>query len=226
MARKDDSTHSGGMAEGLRQTRRKMKAAVAQLYDIAGFGLDEEAKEVIEEVASDLDEEQLKALDHLAELTVPRDYIEAMRQGLLRELKFNGEWLADQAKEANKGLTAVENPGWHHPDERPRDGESFDPFECIGGPFDYCHLTTDCLHDLQGAPSAPDGAVRLVGEAGGLKHMVMAAGHDRTEKHLSEVEFGGPEAVKAAEFVAWTAREAQRLEAEAVAQAEREKVAA
>lgn len=203
-----------------------MKAAVAQLYDVAEHAPKMDAQKEIEDIASDLDEGKLPALDHLAELTIPRDYIEPMRQGLLRELKFNGEWLADQAREANKSLAVVENPGWFPPEQRPRNGEDFDPFSCIGGPLDCCRLTADCLEDLGGAPNAPHGAIRLVGEASGLKHLVMAAGHDRVEKQLDAVEFGGPEAVKAAEFVAWTAREAKRLEAESVAQAEREKVAA
>ncbi len=108
MARKNDPTNGGGTIAALRKALGLMHGSAAQLYDIAE-GLDGETQEAIEVIAGDLDSGQSGIRHkHLAQLTIPGDYIEAFRQGLLRELKFNGDWLAEQAAEANEGRAQAE----------------------------------------------------------------------------------------------------------------------
>jgi hypothetical protein len=198
-----------------------MRGAAAQLYDIAD-GLDGEAQEAIKSIAGDLDGKQCGLrFEHLARLAIPRDYIGAVRQGLLRELKFVGEWLASQADEANRGLAAREHPDLYRPTEVPKAG--FGPFDCIDGPLAHVQSNAEYLRQLE---EEHEGDVTLSGEHHVLKHVAGATAHEQAAKHLIEVDFGGPEAVQAAAIVAWAAGEAERLEVELQAHAEREAVAA
>lgn len=164
-------------------------------------------------------------MTEMATLKVPGDYIEAVRQGLLRELKFDGEWLAGQADEANRDWDRARLDPEHAP------ATGFDPFDCIDGPLAHVQANAAYLRQI----ADHKGDVTLSGEHHVLKHLAEATGHHQAEKHLAQVDFGGPEAVQAAAIVAWAAGEAERLEVEREAQeakrleeqdAEREAVAA
>ena len=149
-------------------------------------------------------------------LTVPKEYVEVFRIGLLRELEHGGEWLAGQAKEARRALEKLMHPSYFSPSERLRE-QNYDPFGCLGGPLR--ETQGDAEHLTRLGVGTPKSDVVLQGDTGGLKHSCEAV-----VKHLAEFlagfELGGPEGRKASTVIAWAAEEAERLEAELVKAAE------
>lgn len=155
-------------------------------------------------------------------LTVPKEYVEVFRIGLLRELEHGGEWITGQAKEARRALEKLMHPSYYSPSERLRE-QDYDPFGCLGGPLRETQGDAEHLRRLGVGMTKSD--VVLQGDPGGLKHSCEAV-----VKHLAELlttmEIGGPETHDASAVIAWAAREGERLEAELVKAAERGEVVA